>query len=428
MSALLLAGAAIANASAPIAHAAPLTSDQAAETLFKALQGRDYAAAFALFNTDMKTAMPEEKLRSLWEDQIARNGVFRSWQKEAGKPAQGFDVQLASLRFDHGELKAMVAVEPKTGLVAGFFLRPGVVPAAGHAAYVDTTRFHSVDISIGVGPSSLGGTLTVPEGTGPFPAVVLIHGSGPQDRDETIGANKVFRDLAEGLASKGVAVLRFDKRSLRHPDQLQESPTIDAEVVLDAVAAVKVLHDRPEVDKNRVFVVGHSLGALLAPEIGLRAGTVAGTVLLAPPGRKPWDILIAQMRYLGAPAADIAEVQRVAEAIQSGNVAGNPMLAGAPVSYWVDWSKRDGIAAAKKLGRPVLVVHGERDYQVVDADIAAWKKGLPPSSRVRYLSLSGLNHLFIQGTGKPGPAEYDTPGHVDARVVEAVAAFATATR
>jgi dienelactone hydrolase len=421
--ALVIAAASGALAADPAA-APRMTTDQVADSLFGALRGGNYDAAFRLFDAKMQAAVPEEKLRTLWEEQIAQLGAFRSWQREAGDPARGYEVRLASLRFERGELKAMVAVDPLAGQVAGFFIRPASRPAAGHPAYADTTRFRAVEVTVGSDPLGLPGTLTLPVGSGPFPGAVLVHGSGPQDRDETIGANKVFRDIAEGLASRGVAVLRYDKRSLRYPEALKDNPTIDAEVVLDAVSAVKLLQARPEIDPKRVFVIGHSLGAGLAPEIGVRAGTVAGVALLAPPGRKPWDIVVAQMRYLGTPDSIVADAERSATLLRSGKATGRSMtFVGVPLSYWQDWGRRDGPAQARKLGRPVLVLHGERDFQIVDEDIAVWKKRLDGVKDVRFVSLPGLNHLFIEGTGKPGPAEYETPGHVDPRVIDELARF-----
>ncbi|HET7498847.1 MAG TPA: alpha/beta fold hydrolase, partial [Candidatus Eisenbacteria bacterium] len=212
---------------------------------------------------------------------------------------------------------------------------------------------------------------------------------------------------------------------LRYPEALKNDPTIDAEVVLDAVSAVKLLQARPEIDAKRVFVIGHSLGAQLAPEIATRAGSVAGVALLAPPGRRPLAIVAAQMGYLGAPAESIAKVESYFETMTSGLFGGNPILLGAPLSYWADWTSRSDFAPAqaRKLGRPVLVLHGERDFQIVDEDIAVWKKRLSGVKDVRFVSMPGLNHLFIEGTGKPGPAEYDTPGHVDPRVVDELARF-----
>ncbi|HYJ32685.1 MAG TPA: alpha/beta fold hydrolase [Candidatus Binatia bacterium] len=418
-------GALAADVPAPTAAATHRTAGQVADSLFAALRARDYGAAFRLFNATMQASVSEAKLRTLWEEQIAQLGAFQSWQQQAGDPGRGYEVRLASLHFERGELKAMVAVDPLPGQVAGFFIRPSSRPATGHPAYADTTRFRELPVTVGSDPLGLPGTLTMPVGSGPFPAAVLVHGSGPQDKDETIGANKVFRDIAEGLASRGVAVLRYDKRSLRYPEALKDNPTIDAEVILDAVSAVKLLQARPEIDPKRVFVMGHSLGAGLAPEIAARAGSVAGVALLAPPGRKPWDIVVAQMRYLGAPDSSVADAERAAALLRSGTATGGSMkLVGVPLSYWQEWGRRDGPAQARKLARPVLVVHGERDFQVVDEDIAIWKKGLAGMPNVRFLSLPGLNHLFIDGTGKPGPAEYETPGHVDARVIDALATFA----
>lgn len=421
-------GASAAGPPAPSAKpgaAARLTTDQVADSLFGALRSGDYDAAFHLFDARMQTAVPKEKLRTLWEEQVARLGALRSWERITGDPSRGFEVRLASLRFERGELKAMVAVDPLEGSVAGFFIRPATQPAAGHPAYADTTRFRSVDVTVGSDPLALPGTLTLPIGAGPFPAVVLVHGSGPQDRDETIGANKVFRDIAEGLASKGIAVLRYDKRSLRYPEKMKDKPTIDDEVIVDAVAAVKLLQARADVDPKRVVVIGHSLGAQLAPEVALRAGSVAGTALLAPPGRKPWVIVLAQMRYLDSPPAEIAEAERKIALLESGTL-GNDTFVGAPQSYWLDWAARDGIASARKLGQPILVLHGERDFQVGDEDLAIWRKGLAGAPGAKVVSLPGLNHLFIEGVGKPGPAEYATPGHVDVRVIDALAAFVAA--
>ena len=408
---------------APFTGAAGAESGYSAEALFTALRNRDYKAAFALFDAKMQAALPEEKLKTLWARQIASLGDFLTWNAGPGPKQDSLDLTLAALKFERGILKAAVYSSPSTGLVAGFFIRPGTVPDGSPAAYVDTTKFQAVSVSVGSDPFILSGTLTVPKGRGPFPGVVLVHGSGPLDRDETIGANKVFKDLAEGLSSRGIAVLRYEKRTRQYGAKMAgKDPTIEEEVMIDAAAAVKVLGARPEVDRKRVFVAGHSLGAQLAPEIALRSIPIAGVVLLAPPGRAPWDIVLAQMRYLGAPREEVADAERKVALLKQGKL-GSEKLLNVPQSYWQDWAGHDGVAMAKKLGRPVLLLRGERDYQVTDADVETWRKGLSGVPRVQIVTLPGLNHLFIEGSGKPGPAEYDKPGHVDARVIEKIASF-----
>jgi dienelactone hydrolase len=251
---------------------------------------------------------------------------------------------------------------------------------------------------------------------------VLVHGSGPNDRDESIGANKVFKDLAEGLSSSGVAVLRYDKRTLRYGAKLTNNISVDDEVILDAIAAVKLLAARPEVDRARVFVVGHSLGALLAPEIASRSGIAAGVVLMAPPGRPLWDMLVSQLQYLGKPKEQIDDTQRKAALLKAGKL-GDELLLGVPEGYWLDLAKRDGIATAKKLGKPILILRGDRDYQVLDVDVQAWRAGLANVPGVEISILPSLNHLFIRGDGKPGPEEYNVAGHVDAGVIKKLALF-----
>ncbi|AKF85217.1 hypothetical protein MFUL124B02_10540 [Myxococcus fulvus 124B02] len=279
--------------------------------------------------------------------------------------------------------------------------------------------FRSEEVLVGKAPWELKGTLTVPAGTGPFPGVILVHGSGPHDRDETVGPNKPFKDLAEGLSSRGIAVLRYDKRTKVYAQQSAAGISMDDEVVVDAVAAVETLKARADIDPKHIFVVGHSLGALLAPEIAVRAAPVAGAVLLAPPGRAPWDIILAQLRYLEQPPELIASIEKDVELLKAGTL-GDKKLLGAPAAYWRDWASRDGVAMATKLARPPLILRGERDYQVTEEDVAVWKKGLP---RAEVVTIPGANHLFIQGTGKPHPAEYQTPGNVDARVIDTLSAF-----
>ena len=414
--------------------AAPITAASAAgassppvsvvktDALMNALKAGNYTAAVALFDESMKAAVPMDQLRETWEGLVQALGPLVSWTFEAPTAAESMEQRMGSLQFQRGEAKAMIVIDPKTGKIAGFFIRPPSSPAAGHAAYVDSKAFRAVDLKVGKDPYLLGATLTIPAGKGPFPAAVLVHGSGPQDRDETVGANRVFRDLAEGLSSKGVVVLRYDKRTKVYGAKMGANTTIDDEVILDAVAAVHQLAARPEVDSKRVFVIGHSLGALLAPEIAVRAGNVAGVVALAPPGRPPWDVVLAQMRYLEAPPDQIADIEKKAALLRQGKPAD---LLGASGAYWLDWSKRDGVAMAKKLGKPVLVLRGDRDFQVGDKDLATWRVGLQGQKGAIVQTLPQLNHLFIRGEGKPSPSEYENPDHVDPSVIEMLRKFVT---
>src|SRR5262249_8686695 len=156
------------------------------------------------------------------------------------------------------------------------------------------------EVRVGEGEWALPGTLAVPTGSGPFPAAVLVHGSGPHDRDETVGPSKPFRDLAWGLASQGVAVLRYEKRTREHGAKLAGAKdlTVKEEVLDDALAAVALLRKAKGIDGQRVFVLGHSLGAMAAPKLGERDPAIAGLILLACPSRPMADVLIEQLDYV----------------------------------------------------------------------------------------------------------------------------------
>lgn len=408
--------------------AATPTPDQRAEQLLSALKRGDFAAAYETFDQRMRDALPADKLGPIWNGQVATLGKLVKWTIHPGAPVQGQEIRTAILEMERGTLLATISVDP-TGDVSGFFIKPGESkkpPAPPKSApYVDPKRFTEKPVTVLADSFALSGMLTVPTDLGPFPGAVLVHGSGPQDRDETIGPNHILKDLAEGLSSRGIAVLRYDKRTFQYKDRLMKmgakTISLDDEVVNDAAAAVRLLKSTPGVDSTRVFVVGHSLGALLAPEIAVRSHA-AGAVLLAPPGRPPWEIIVAQMKTMGASAADVAEAERKGAKIEKGTL-GDETLLGLPQSYWRDWASRDGVAMAKRMSGPILILRGDRDIQVEDVDIEVWRKGLAGRPNVEIATVPKLSHFLIAGSGKPTPADVMIPGHVDQALVARVAIF-----
>src|SRR5690606_20683500 len=199
-----------------------------ATALLDAMDARDYAAAEAAFTAEMAAAVPADRLQAVWESLPAQAGVATG----RGEPqvARMGDTAVVSIPLHHAgaELVAKVAVDAQ-GKVAGFVIQPATAPAP--AAPADNAGFSEQELSIGEGDAALPATLALPAGEGPFPAVVLVHGSGPHDRNETTGPNRPFLDIARGLAAQGVAVLRYEKRSKAHPEAYVApgSLTIDSE-------------------------------------------------------------------------------------------------------------------------------------------------------------------------------------------------------
>jgi alpha-beta hydrolase superfamily lysophospholipase len=195
--------------------------------------------------------------------------------------------------------------------------------------------------------------------------------------------------------------------------------------VEDAVQALAVVRSQAEVNGQRVFVIGHSLGAYVAPRIAEQDGKLAGIVLMAGNVRPIEDLLVEQVTYMGIKGDQLdraKDLQVKVKKLEPGD-EDSPALGGIPVSYWVDLKDYDPAAAAKKLAIPLLILQGERDYQVTMTDFALWKAAVGGAKGVVMKSYPALNHLFVAGEGKSLPAEYSKPGHVALAVIDDIAKF-----
>ncbi len=338
------------------------------------------------------------------------------------------------VRFDRVTVNIQFTLN-QSGQVAGLFFRPAnapLPPVWHRPSYSRPEAFRETEVTIGEDAWKLGGTLLVPIGKPPFPAVVLVHGPGPNDRDETIYSNRIFADMAEGLASRGIAVLRYDKRTKVYSAQMSDMDyTVQQETVEDAVRAVALLRRRPEIDGRRVFVLGHSLGGYLAPRIAAQDGKLAGLIFLAANARPVEDMALEANEYVanlsGSPSPEAqkrldslrAEVAKV-KALRPGK--GNPpVLMGLPVAYLLDLQGYDPRASAGKLKIPMLYLQGGRDFQVTMKDFDLWKAAMAGRATAKFVAFPALNHLFIAGEGKSSPADYRVPGNVSPEAVRAIA-------
>ncbi len=329
-------------------------------------------------------------------------------------------------------LRMQIIFDDKQRL-AGFFIR-GVEPLRPWQppAYVDRERFREIDVTVRCDGFELPGKLCVPVTRMKHPAVVLVHGSGPHDEDETVMGCKPFRDLGWGLASRGIVTLRYVKRTQAAAQRLDpQTLTLEQETIDDAVAAVRLLQARPEVDPRRVFVAGHSLGGMAAPLIAAKAPQVAGVIVLAGVARPILDLPPEQIEYLArldgqispAEKQQIEQVRETVRRIRSGNYDAGLTLLGAPAAYWARVDRIDPAAVAAKIPQPMLIIAGGRDFQVTRADFELWQKKLAGRERVRFRWYPKLNHLLVPGEGPSSPQEYLKPGHVDVRVIDEIATW-----
>ncbi|MGZ8846241.1 MAG: alpha/beta hydrolase family protein [Pyrinomonadaceae bacterium] len=307
-------------------------------------------------------------------------------------------------------------------------------------SYAAPALFREQQVTVGAGSEwALPATLTVPTGDGPFPAIVLVHGSGPNDRDETLGPNKPFQDVAWGLASQGIAVLRYDKRTLVHKGKVVALPnfSVKEETVDDAIAAVALLRETQGVDPKRIFVLGHSLGGMLVPRIGLadKSG-IAGFIIFAGATRPLEDEWVRQFEYIYGLDGQITpteraeidgykqQVMRVKQLTPADAARNNKeLLLYVPPSYWLDLRGYSPPAVALQLKQPLLILQGERDYNVTMDAFRDWQQALGKRADVSFKSYPKLDHLFFEGAGPASAADYARPRNIPKYVVDDIAGW-----
>jgi dienelactone hydrolase len=407
---------------------ASATADAKMEQVLSDLRDGKFNAVIGLLDERAKASVSSERLEHAWTSITSKDGKLVNWEAIHSWSAKGNEARLFRLHFEHGQtMLAQIGVNGSTGTVNTLLFHPDTTTGpATSPPYADTKRFRSEEVQVGNAPFKLPGILTVPTtGKGPWPAVVLLSGSGPRDMNDSIGPNHPFKDIAEGLSTRGIVVLRYDKRTFVYGAKMDpKHMTVKDEYLDDAIAAINFLRSQSVVDKDRIFVAGHSLGATIAPEVALKARPVQGLILLAPTGRKIGRTIVQQMRFLEEGShKQLDEMERKANELDNHLMPPTENFMGAPASYYYDLDARNEVAMARQLDVPILILHGGRDYQVLDEDIEHWQKGLKGVAHVRVETFPKLNHLFIAGTGKPNKEEYFVPGHVDEKVITAMTAF-----
>jgi len=436
----------IAAWSQPSQQPAPAEQDELivnARAMVSALALGDFAAAAKDFDETMLKLSGSDKLAAFWKETPVRFGEFKRQTAARRVREEPYDVVLVTCEFVKVTLDAKVVFD-KDKRIAGFFFVPSLPPAEPKLpAYADRALFEETEVTIGGPDWPLAALLTLPKGAGPFPGLVLVHGSGPNDRDETIGPNKPFRDLAWGLASRGIAVLRYDKRTRAYGTKLMADPklmaslTVREETIDDGLSGLALLRATPKIAKDKVFILGHSLGGMLMPRIALAPGAdnAAGFIIMAGLTRALEDTYVQQMTYLfgldGSLSDDdktkLDEIKAQAariKALTEADTGKDERFLNAAPRYWLDLRDYRPAEAVKKVSRPLLILQGSRDYQVTTVDFENWKTALAGRNDVAFKLYPKLNHLFIEGKGVPTPAEYtQMAGNVALYVIEDIAAW-----
>ena len=283
----------------------------------------------------------------------------------------------------------------------------------------------------------LPGSLFLPNNLKKSPVVILVHGSGPQDRNQSMGRNKIFLDIALNLVQKGIAVLIYDKRTyvyqFNNPFSM-DSMDYQTETVEDAVAAFNFIKKQAGVDTNSVFIAGHSQGALCGPLIAKECKNLKGLILLAAPARSLLEILPEQLDYLASLKKNISETEeanftalkwQVKNALKPDlNLKSKVSLPfNAKPNYWLFDRNYKVLEEAKKLSLPMLLLQGGRDYNVVKKDYDLWLVTMSDKPNFKSVFYDDLDHLFFVGEGMAKPEDVLKPNHVSQKITDKMAEF-----
>jgi len=403
------------------------TETQIAIEFMNNLSNSKYQEAYNNFNATMKESLTLNQLKESWEYIINIYGNFENITaiKESEEP--NYTIIYINSTFSNNYLLIFKIVFNENNKINGFWVNEFIpISEYNPPEYINTQNFTEEEIIIG-NKWKLPATITIPNGEGPFPGVVLIHGSGPNDRDETIGPNKPFKDIAWGLASKNIVVLRYEKRTKEYSEEMSKliNFTVKEEVIDDALIAIQLLKNKNYVDQNKIFVIGHSLGGMLAPRIAKLDINITGIIILAGPTRGLEDLIINQTKYIANLDEIIDEneknqidyIQEQVKKIKQLNFSENELVLGAYRSYWMDLNNYNPIETAINLSSYILILQGDRDYQVTTYDFNNWLNSIGYRENVELILYPNLNHLFMNGSVESNPDEYQIEGHVEKKVI-----------
>lgn len=287
----------------------------------------------------------------------------------------------------------------------------------------------------------LNGIISLPDDlTKPVPAIVLVQGSGPSDMDESIGNIKPFKDLADGLSEMGIAVIRYDKRTFIYKNELKDKSdlTVKEETMEDAILATDLLRNDSRIDSSKIYILGHSMGGMLAPRIDAEGGNYKGLIILAGSPRKLEEIIIDQnndvlgslnklLQWIGNKQINKLKLKFDDMYNLSDEEAKNTSLIGKYVKsyYFKEMGEHPSPNYLKDLDKPILVMQGSKDFQVsIEKDFNGYKSLLKNKGNAMFKLYENLNHTFmpsVYGDIRKAKKEYDVEQHIEKYVIDDIA-------
>jgi uncharacterized protein len=435
---------AAANA-APQSNRKPGGYTADASRALRELADGQFERVAANFDSHLALELPGNKLREQWGQFTTQTGPFKKIiTSELTPELGGYEAVTIVCEFEHTTSANVLVTFDSAGKIAGLYFGPKSTDIASEwhtPVYADPSKFSEEALTLKSGAWRLPATLTLPNGPGPFPGVVLLPGSPPIDQDATVGPNKIFKDIAWGLASRGLAVLRYAKRSHAFGAGLGLGEisffSLREESNEDARAALALLSERKDIDHQHTFVLGHSLGGFAAPQIAAENSSVKGIIALGAPAGDLLGVLIERMRAQaaagGPQAAVMAQGADALENVQKGRVDAGSLIElfgqRVPVAFWTEQRNYQPGAATAKLRLPALVLVGKHDAEVPPDDIDLWRQALANCKDAVVKFYPDLFHLFMPSTATgngDSPEDWSRAAHVSEQVIHDITAWTLA--
>lgn len=411
------------------------TVTELSESFLKMMVRNQFDSCQSYFDTSVTAHINAGIMQSIWDRISMYVGDYKSYEDVRTEKTDSADVVLIRVVFEKTKLDLRLEWNEIKKIIGINFIPPKSKTAYNLPDYYAASKQYENKLIVKTGSYEMPAILCMPNNIENPPIVLLLAGSGPNDKDETIGPNKPLKDIALGLASNGIASLRYDKRSNVYGKKLDINKTgLYEEVVEDALSAIKLIRANPTTKESKIFIAGHSLGAMCAPWVAEKSKEVIGIIMIAGPARPLEDIAEEQMEFLLADKFPADKVKQkmieykkhtdlVRDPKKLKKAESNDLPFGAPVYYWQSVKAYDFIKTAKKIKQPILVMQGERDYQVKMTDFEIWKKELGDNAKNKFKSYPGLNHLLQKGDKPSKPEDYQEPASVDVKVINDLVEF-----